>query len=87
MRIKVEFAGTVYKVKEDSFHDDRTNKDIAYFKAIVEQDNDIAILSATKEVAEILKKKLMQDYSLTAEYDTERKTFRLINAVLWEAGK
>lgn len=87
MKIKVEFTGTVYKLKEDSFHDDKTNKDIAYFKAIVEQNDDVATLSATKEVAEILKKKLMQDYSLTAEYDTERKTFRLVNAVLWETKK
>lgn len=85
MKLSLALTATVYKVKEDSFHDEKTNKDIAFFKAIIDQNNDVASISVTKEVAEKMKQKLMQDYSLEAEYDTERKTFRIVGAEMWQS--
>lgn len=84
MKISLSLTATVYKVKEDSFHDEKTNKDIAFFKAIIDQNNDVASVSVTKEVADKMKQKLMQDYCMDAEYDTERKTFRIVGAEIWQ---
>ena len=80
MKITLALIATVYKVKEDSFHDEKTNKDIAFFKAIIDQNNDVASVSVTKEVAEKMKQKLMHEYCMESEYDTERKTFRIVGA-------
>lgn len=85
MKITTNFTATVYKVKKDSFHDDKSNKDIAYYKAIVDQNNDVASISVKEDVAKKLMEKPMQDYCMEAEYDTERKTFRIVSAELWES--
>lgn len=87
MKIVVNFSGTLYKVKEDTFHDEKTNKDIIYYKAIIDQDDGVASVSITKEAVERVKDNLMKDYLYLAEFDTERKTFRVVGASPWDSQK
>ena len=82
MRLALNLTGTVLKVNEDSFHDDKANKDVPYWKVVIDQGKDVASISITKDVADKLKQKLYCEYGFDAEFDTEKSKLRITGAEL-----
>lgn len=76
MIVKLGLKSNVYKVTKNTFKD-ANGKEIAYYKAIVEQGDDVASISCAEDaVTDIVP---MQQNNMICEYNTESKKLRIVS--------
>ena len=76
MIVKLGLKCNVYKTTRNTFAD-ASGKEIAYYKAICEQGDDIASISCAEDaVKEIVP---MEQNNMICEYNTESKKLRIVD--------
>lgn len=75
MIVKLGLKCTVYKTTKNTFKDASGN-DIAYYKAIVEQGDDVASISCAEDAVKGIVP--MEQNNMICEYNTESKKLRIV---------
>lgn len=75
MIVKLGLKCNVYKTTRNTFAD-ASGKEIAYYKAICEQGDDIASISCAEDAVKDIV--LMEQNNMICEYNTESKKLRIV---------